>query len=191
MSTSWMCSSWENAQIHSLGSSRSFSNTTSRTSSSDSRHRTLMSSQSPARNRLFKAQANWLHFKLQACWAPDFLLSFTINNFVHARTTLCYRADVTTSWTQWSPVCVTQTFLSPPPSPIFDFCRNTRNYRGSSTYKVLTNDFACYSRESVNIHNRDTRRKLFKDCSSDNITSQWDSLPPLLWLRANFLSIQK
>ena len=117
MSTSWMCSSWENAQIHSLGSSRSFSNTTSRTSSSDSRHRTLMSSQSPARNRLFKAQANWLHFKLQACWAPDFLLSFTINSFVPARTTLCYRADVTTSWTQWSPVCVTQTFLSPPPFP--------------------------------------------------------------------------
>ena len=187
-----MRSSWEDAQIHSLGSSSSFSHTTSRTSSSDSRHRTLMSSQSPARNRLFKAQANWLHFKitgLLGTWFSPFL--YYKQHWTLERTTLCYRADVTNFLDTMEP-CVTQTFCLLPPSPIFDFCRNTRNYRGSSTYKVLTNDFACYSRESVNISTMETRGENFLKIALV-ITSHHnrDSLPPSLWLRANFLSIQK
>ena len=59
-------------------------------------------------------------------------------------------------------LCVSlRLFCLLPPSPIFDFCRNTRNYRWSSTYKVLTNDFACYSRESVNISTMETRGENF------------------------------
>ena len=73
-------------------------------------------------------------------------------------------------------VCHSDFFVSSPLPPYLTFVE-TLETTGEALHKVLTNDFACYSRESVNIHNRDTRRKLFKDCSSDNITSQWDHHP--------------